>query len=94
MFNLTTVSTMFRPKKIHSTHTFLQTKCKEGGLTNKDKYIGREVKVRYKGKCQKDKVIEPSLVTSAPAWIVRFDDGCVRTYYEKAPYMYIVVMTS
>ena len=27
--------------------------------------------------------MEPSLITSAPAWIVRYEDGYIKTYHEK-----------
>ena len=75
LYNLTAMNTMFRPKKHQTVHTFLQTKRKEGD-EHEDKYIGRAVKVKYKRRwVAGKKVIEPSLISTEPAWIVRFDDG-------------------
>ena len=58
MYNLAAINTMFQQKKHASVHTFLQTKRTDG----RDKYIGREAKVRYKGKWVTGTVVEPSLI--------------------------------
>ena len=79
MYNLAAMNTMFQPKKHASVHTFLQTKRTDAD----DKYIGRTVKVKYKGKWTTGKVIEPSLITQHPAWIVRYQDGYIKTYSER-----------
>ena len=65
MYDLVTMNTMFQPKKHASVHTFLQTKRSD----NDDKYVGRVVKVKYKGAWVEGKVIEPSLIAPEPAWI-------------------------
>ena len=61
MFNLVAINTMFRPKKHANVHTFLQTKRSDGQT---DKYIGRAVKAKYKGKWVQGRVIESSLTSS------------------------------
>ena len=82
LYNLTAMNTMFRPKKHQTVHTFLQTKRKEGDVHD-DKYIGRSVKVKYNRRWTTGKVIAPSLISTEPAWIVRFEDGYIATYNEK-----------
>ena len=64
MFNLAAMNTMFQPKKHQSVHTFLQTEHSDG---QKDKYAGKAVKAKYKGKWCKGTVIDPSLIAKSPA---------------------------
>ena len=82
MNELIAMNTIFRPKKNQSVHTFLQSKRSEAASTN-EKYIGRAVKAKYRGRWVRGTVIAPSLLTSEPAWIVRYNDGYVATYNEK-----------
>ena len=82
LYHLAAMNTMFKPKKHQSVHTFLQTKRKDADVQN-DKYIGRETKAKYKGHWVHGKVIEPSLISKTPAWIVRFDDDYLSTFTEK-----------
>jgi len=81
--NLVAINTLFRPKQKHSVHTFLKTKRESGIDTSLAKsYVGRAVKCKYKRRWITGEVIEPSLITREPAWIVRFTDGYHKTYSE------------
>ena len=85
IYNLTAINTTYRPKKGKSVHTFLKTKRSENINSDLSQlYVGRTATCKYKKRWITGKVIAPSVITSEPAWIVRYSDGYHKTYNEES----------
>lgn len=84
---LVAINTMFQPRQGQTTHTFLQTKRDEGGAdasNDRGLYVGQQVRVKYKGRGVQGVVKAAKWSAQNPTWVVRFEDGYVANYGEKA----------
>ena len=80
MNNLTAINTLFPPKKRQSVCTFLQTKQRGSSMDTANdlgRYVGREVKVKYKKAWIEGIVQDVDASSDEPTWIIRYDDGYV-----------------